>query len=176
VPTLNADLHCHSVVSDGTLEPAVLAARARANGVELWAHEHGPQGGDELNVVRAGRNHGWPVITYGREYVTGAKIGEGTEKPGMEQPVTYWVPSIAPSGMDFVAGDRYPGWQGNLCVGALRAQCLVRLALDGRKVLQEERLLTTFFERLRDVRHGPDGWLYLLTDNEDGRIVRLGLK
>ncbi|HSN31847.1 MAG TPA: PQQ-dependent sugar dehydrogenase [Ideonella sp.] len=143
---------------------------------ELWTGEHGPQGGDEINVDEAGKNYGWPVITYGREYVTGTKIGEGTAKAGMEQPVTYWVPSIAPSGMDFVAGERYPGWQGNLCVGALRAQCLVRLALDGRRVTREERLLTTFFERIRDVRQGPDGWLYLLTDNEDGRVVRLELK
>ena len=143
---------------------------------KLWSCEHGPQGGDEVNVDEAGRNYGWPVITYGREYVSGAKIGEGTQKAGIEAPVTYWVPSIAPSGMAFLRSERYPGWQGHLFVGALRAQCLVRLALDGRKVTQEERLLTTFFERTRDVRQGPDGWLYLLTDNEDGRVVRLELR
>ena len=143
---------------------------------QLWTCEHGPQGGDELNVDEAGRNYGWPDITYGREYVTGAKIGEGTTKEGIEPPVTYWVPSIAPSGMAFLTSERYPGWQGQLFVGALRAQALVRLQLDGRKLLKEERLLTTFFERIRDVRQGPDGWLYLLTDNEDGRVVRLELR
>ena len=143
---------------------------------QLWTCEHGPQGGDEVNVDEPGKNYGWPLITHGREYVTGAKIGEGSEKAGVEPPVTYWVPSIAPSGMAFLTSERYPGWQGSLFVGALRAQCLVRLALDGRKVAREERLLTTFFERIRDVRQGPDGWLYLLTDNEDGRVVRLELK
>jgi aldose sugar dehydrogenase len=143
---------------------------------QLWTCEHGPQGGDEVNVDEAGKDYGWPLITHGREYVTGAKIGEGSEKAGIEPPVTYWVPSIAPSGMAFLTSERYPGWQGHLFVGALRAQCLVRLALDGRKVLREERLLTTFFERIRDVRQGPDGWLYLLTDNEDGRVVRLELR
>ena len=140
---------------------------------ELWTHEHGPQGGDELNVDEAGKNYGWPVITYGREYGTGMKIGEGTAKAGMEQPLTYWVPSVAPSGMAFVTGNRYPGWQGNLFIGTLREQVLIRLELDGRKVVREERLLQNMKERIRDVRMGPDGWLYLLTDNEDGRILRL---
>jgi glucose/arabinose dehydrogenase len=143
---------------------------------QLWTCEHGPQGGDEINIDEAGKNYGWPVVTFGREYVTGAKIGEGTTRPGMEPPVTYWVPSIAPSGIGFLSSERYPGWQGNLFVGALRAQCLVRLALDGRKATQEERLLTTFFERIRAVRQGPDGWLYFITDNEDGRVVRLELR
>lgn len=140
---------------------------------ELWTHEHGPQGGDELNVADAGRNYGWPVITYGAEYGSGRKIGEGTAKAGMEQPLTRWVPSIAPSGMAFVTSARYPGWQGSLVVGALRGQMLVRLQLDGRKVLREERLLTDLVERIRDVRLGPDGWLYLLTDSSDGRLLRL---
>jgi glucose/arabinose dehydrogenase len=140
---------------------------------ELWTHEHGPQGGDEVNVDLAGRNYGWPVITYGAEYGSGQKIGEGTTKPGIEAPVTYWVPSIAPSGMAFLTSDRYPGWKGSLFVGALRGKVLVRLELDGRKVVREERLLADLDERLRDVRQGPDGWLYLLTDNDDGRILRL---
>lgn len=140
---------------------------------ELWAHEHGPQGGDEVNVVEAGKNYGWPVITYGREYGTGFRIGEGTHKAGMEQPVVYWVPSIAPSGMAFLTSDRYPGWQGNLFVGALRAQTLVRLELDGRKVVRQERLLPNLSERVRHVVQGPDGWLYILTDNEDGKVLRL---
>jgi len=126
-----------------------------------------------LNIDEAGKNYGWPVITYGREYVTGGKIGEGTAKEGMEQPLRYWVPSIAPSGMAFLTSDRYPGWKGSLFIGSLRAQALVRLELDGRSVVREERLLTNLFERFRDVRQGPDGWLYLLTDNEDGRIIRL---
>jgi glucose/arabinose dehydrogenase len=143
---------------------------------QLWTCEHGPQGGDEINVDEAGKNYGWPVVTYGREYVTGAKIGEGTTKAGIEPPVTYWVPSIAPSGIGFLSSERYPGWRGNLFVGALRAQCLVRLVLDGRKATQEERLLTTFFERIRAVQQGPDGWLYFITDNEDGRVVRLELR
>jgi glucose/arabinose dehydrogenase len=140
---------------------------------ELWADEHGPQGGDELNVVQAGKNYGWPVITYGAEYGSGAKIGEGTAKAGMEQPLTYWVPSIATSGLAFLTSDRYPGWKGSAFIGALAGQMLVRLELDGRKVVREERLLKDFGERIRDVRQGPDGWLYLLTDSTNGRIVRL---
>ena len=140
---------------------------------ELWIHEHGPQGGDEVNVAEAGRNYGWPVITYGAEYVTGTKIGEGTAKAGMEQPLVYWVPSIAPSGMAFLTSDRYPGWKGDLFVGALRAQVLVRLRFDGRRLVTQERLLQDLNERIRDVRQGPDGWLYLLTDAADGRVIRL---
>lgn len=140
---------------------------------ELWAHEHGPQGGDELNAVDAGRNYGWPVITYGRNYVSGTKIGEGTERADVPAPLTYWVPSIAPSGMAFLTSDRYPGWKGNLFVGALRGAQLQRLVLDGRKVLQRESLLANLGERIRDVRQGPDGWLYLLTDSAQGRILRL---
>ena len=140
---------------------------------ELWTHEHGPQGGDEVNVSQAGRNYGWPVITYGAEYGSGAKIGEGTSKAGMEQPLVHWVPSIGPSGMAFVTSDRYPDWKGDLFVGALRAQVLMRLQLDGRKVVKQERLLQDFGERIRDVRLGPDGWLYLLTDSTDGQVIRL---
>ncbi len=148
------------------------AALHPATGV-LWTHEHGPEGGDEVNVDEAGRNYGWPVITYGVDYGSGQKIGEGTAKAGMEQPVTYWVPSIAPSGMCFLTSERYPGWQGNLFVGALRGRFLVRLELDGRKVVRQERLLEGAIERVRDVRQGPDGWLYVLTDMAEGRIVRL---
>ena len=139
----------------------------------LWTHEHGPQGGDEVNIMRAGANYGWPVITYGVNYGIGTKIGEGTSKPGMEQPIYYWVPSIAPSGMAFYQGDRFPRWKGNLFVVALRDQMLVRLQLDGAKVVKEERLLKNALGRIRDVRAGPDGFIYLLTDASDGVLARL---
>jgi glucose/arabinose dehydrogenase len=140
---------------------------------QLWTHEHGPQGGDEINVIRAGVNYGWPVITYGRNYGTGTQIGEGTAKPGMAQPLLQWTPSIAPSGMALYTGKRFPKWKGNLFVGALKFQMLVRLELDGERVVREERLLDKALGRIRDVRQGPDGLLYLLTDSEQGRIVRL---
>lgn len=141
---------------------------------ELWINEHGPQGGDELNIVRAGRNYGWPLLTYGRNYVTGTRIGEEGPKPGFEQPLKYWVPvSVAPSGMAFLTSDRYPGWQGDLFIGTLRDQRLIRLRLDGDRVVDEQRLLGRLEERIRDVRQGPDGWLYILTDNANGRLLRL---
>ena len=139
----------------------------------LWTHEHGPQGGDEVNVIRAGANYGWPVITYGVEYGIGTKIGEGTHKPGMAQPLHYWVPSIAPSGMAFYTGDKFPRWKGDLFVGALRDQMLVRLRLDETKVVKEERMLKDVLGRIRDVRNGPDGYLYLLTDSANGVLARL---
>jgi glucose/arabinose dehydrogenase len=140
---------------------------------ELWTCEHGPQGGDEVNIDRAGRNYGWPVVTYGAEYVTGSKIGEGVRKAGVEDPLRVWVPSIAPSGMAFYTGDRYPGWKGNLFVGALKGQMLVRLTLEGDKVVAEERLVPDPARRIRDVRQGPDGYLYLLTDEDAGEIWRV---
>lgn len=139
----------------------------------LWTHEHGPQGGDEVNIVRPGVNYGWPVITYGVNYVTGTAIGEGTRKPGMAQPLHYWVPSIAPSGMSFAHGGRFPGWDGDLLVGALKDRMLVRLVLDGERVLREERMLEGMLGRIRTVRSGPDGLVYLLTDERRGRLVRL---
>ncbi|MDX1594278.1 MAG: PQQ-dependent sugar dehydrogenase [Gammaproteobacteria bacterium] len=139
---------------------------------ELWTHEHGPQGGDEINIVRPGRNYGWPVITYGKEYVTGFEIGD-THREGMEQPLHYWVPSIAPSGMAFYTGDKFPDWQGDLFVGSLKFELLVRLELDGGKVVEETRLLEDRLGRIRDVETGPDGYLYLLTDEPDGKLVRL---
>ncbi len=138
----------------------------------LWTAEHGAQGGDEINRPEAGRNYGWPVITYGRDY-SGASIGEGTAKAGMEQPLHYWDPSIAPSGMAFYEGDAFPGWNGNLFIGSLKFQALSRLELDGSKVVSEERLLRGLNERIRDVRVGPDGLIYLLTDSSDGRVLRV---
>jgi aldose sugar dehydrogenase len=140
---------------------------------ELWIHEHGPQGGDEINVIRAGRNYGWPVVTYGVNYGIGTKIGEGTQKPGLEQPLYYWVPSIAPSGMAFYGGDKFPNWRGNLLVGALRDEMLVRLELDGEKIVKEERMMRDTIGRIRDVRVGPDGYVYLLTDERRGILARL---
>lgn len=139
---------------------------------EFWTVEHGARGGDEINIPRPGRDYGWPVISYGREY-SGFKIGEGTEKPGLEQPVHYWDPSIAPSGMEFYTGDAFPDWRGNVFVGALKGEMLVRLTLDGDRVVAEERLLEDLDERIRDVVQGPDGALYLLTDDDDGRILRV---
>jgi len=139
----------------------------------IWTHEHGPQGGDELNWLQPGVNYGWPVITYGRNYVTGTRIGEGTEKPGMAQPAHYWVPSIAPSGLAFYSGQPFDRWQGNALIGSLAFDQLVRLEiLDGR-VVHEERLLEGRFPRIRDVRIGPDGLPYLLAGGSNGRIVRL---
>jgi glucose/arabinose dehydrogenase len=140
---------------------------------ELWSHEHGPQGGDEVNVMRSGLNYGWPVITYGVNYGFGTRIGEGQTKPGMVQPLHLWVPSIAPSGMAFVSGSKFPKWTGDLLVGALRDQMLVRLELDGEKVVREERLLQGIVGRIRDVRMGPDGLVYLLTDDSEGALLRL---
>jgi len=139
---------------------------------KLWEHEHGPMGGDEINIPLAGKNYGWPVIGYGIDY-NGAKIHEATAKPGMEQPIKYWVPSIAPSGMAFYNGALFPSWRGSLFTGALAGQMLVRLSLDGSKVTGEERLLQNLNERIRDVRQGPDGALYLLTDSSAGRILRV---
>ncbi|WP_245650806.1 PQQ-dependent sugar dehydrogenase [Thauera butanivorans] len=137
---------------------------------ELWAHEHGPQGGDELNRVLPGRNYGWPVITFGREYVVGTRIGEGTERADVEPPIKQWTPSIAPSGMAFYTGDVFPQWKGNVFVGALKFQLLARLVLEDGKVVHEERL--DIGRRIRDVRQGPDGHLWLL-DESDGRVLRL---
>ncbi|MDH3233148.1 MAG: PQQ-dependent sugar dehydrogenase [Alphaproteobacteria bacterium] len=139
---------------------------------KLWTVEHGARGGDEINIPRPGRNYGWPVISYGRHY-WGGKIGEGTHKAGMEQPVHYWDPSIAPSGMAFYTGDKYPRWKGNVFIGALRFQLLSRLVLKGEKVIKEERLFDELGERIRDVRQGPDGYLYMLTDSGEGAVLRI---
>jgi glucose/arabinose dehydrogenase len=139
---------------------------------KLWMHEHGARGGDEINIPEKGKNYGWPVIGYGIDY-SGAKIHESTSRPGMEQPIKYWVPSIAPSGMAFYQGDLFPAWRGNLFVGALAARLLVRLTLDGERVTGEERLLQDLRERIRDVRSGPDGALYLVTDNAAGRVLKV---
>ena len=139
----------------------------------LWTVEHGAKGGDELNQPQAGKDYGWPSITYGEEY-SGRPIGEGvTSKAGLEQPVYYWDPVIAPSGMAFYDAGLFPAWKGSLLVGALRGQRVARLTLDGGKVVGEERLFTELDARIRDVRVGPDGAVYLLTDAEDGKLLRV---
>ena len=139
---------------------------------EVWAHEHGPRGGDELNLLKAGANYGWPVITYGIDY-SGAIISDKTEAPGMEQPVVYWDPSIAPSGLAIYDGDKFPQWQGDVFVGALAHLHLRRLEMEGDRVVDQESLLVDLGERIRDVRSGPDGYLYVLTDSSDGQLLRL---
>ena len=139
----------------------------------IWTHEHGPQGGDEINIMKPGVNYGWPVITYGANYGTGTKIGEGTHNPDMEQPVHKWVPSIAPSGMMFYSGDKFLSWQGDLFVGSLKFGHLVRLELSGDTVTSEDRLLNFEFGRIRDVVQGPDGFIYLLTDSSNGKLLRI---
>jgi len=138
----------------------------------IWTHEHGPRGGDEVNILQAGANYGWPAITYGIDY-SGAIISDKTEAPGMERPVVYWVPSIAPSGMAFYGGEAFSQWKGDLFVGALAGRHLRRLELDGDRVSGQEVLLAGLNERIRDVRSGPDGLLYLLTDSPRGSLLRL---
>lgn len=140
---------------------------------QLWTVEHGARGGDELNQPQSGRNYGWPVISYGVEY-SGGRIGQGlTAKEGMEQPVYYWDPVIAPSGMAFYTGDAYPGWKGSVLVGSLTPGGLVRLVLQNGRVVREERYGGALSERIRDVAQGPDGLVYLLTDSSHGRILRI---
>jgi aldose sugar dehydrogenase len=139
---------------------------------DLWEIEHGPRGGDEVNIIGKGKNYGWPVIGYGIDY-SGARIHGSATKDGMEQPIKYWVPSIAPSGMTFYTAKLFPAWTGSLFTGALAGKMLVRLSLDGNIVTGEERLLQNLNERIRDVRQGPDGALWLLTDNSAGRILRV---
>ena len=139
----------------------------------LWTIEHGTRGGDEINVPLAGKDYGWPTIAYGIEYA-GGKIGDGiTQKPGLEQPIYYWDPVIAPSGMAFYTADLFPAWKGSLFVGSLKDQQLVRLTLDGEKVVGEERLLTELKARIRDVIVGPDGAIYVSTDASDGQVLKL---
>ncbi|WP_432807386.1 PQQ-dependent sugar dehydrogenase [Rhodoligotrophos ferricapiens] len=151
------------------------SAQIRPDDGTLWIIEHGARGGDEINKPEAGKNYGWPVISYGRHY-DGSKIGEGTSKRGMEQPLHYWDPSIAPSGMLFYTGDAFPNWKGSLFVGALKSRELVRLTLQGETVTGQDDLLEDLGRRIRDVRQGPDGHIYLLTDEDEGLILRISPK
>lgn len=138
---------------------------------DIWTHEHGPKGGDEINILSPGVNYGWPAITYGVDY-SGFPVSDKTEAEGMAQPLLHWTPSIAPSGMAFYDGDKFPEWKGDLFIGALSGMHLRRLELDGDTVTEQEVLLKDT-GRIRDVRSGPDGYLYLLTDDTDGALLRL---
>ena len=138
----------------------------------LWTHEHGARGGDELNIARVGKNYGWPVIGYGIDY-SGAKLHDSATKDGMEQPIHYWVPSIAPSGMAFYTSSKFPEWKNSLFIGALAGKHLARLTLNGDRVIAEEKLLTDLGQRIRDVRQGPDGFIYVLTDDRNGKLFRV---
>lgn len=145
---------------------------------QLWVAEHGPWGGDEINIVRKGRNYGWPVVTFGCEYTTCARLGEGTSKPGMEAPLTHWGrPGIAPSNLILYTGDQFPQWHGSVFVGGLAGKAVWRIELAGSDaspiVVRREALFSELGERIRDIRQGPDGGLYLLTDGERARVVRV---
>lgn len=155
----------------GNRNPQAMVRRPGSD--DIWSVEHGPQGGDEVNIIRGGNNYGWPVVSFGAEYGSGTPIGEGAHKEGMTDPVYYWDPSIAPSGMAFYEGDAFPAWNGSLLVGALKFRLLVRLTMDGDQVVAEERMLEDEIGRIRDVRVGPDGLVYLLTDADPGKLVRL---
>lgn len=170
-PFVHQDNAQPEIFTYGNRNPQGLAWQPKT-GV-LWMHEHGPRGGDELNQVIAGTNYGWPVISYGKEYWSPNAVGEGTHKIGMAQPAHHWIPSIAPSGMAFYSGNRFPRWQGNLFIGSLKFGELVRLEIDVSRVVHEERLLNGEFGRIRDVRLGPDSLLYLLTDSRNGHLLRL---
>lgn len=143
----------------------------RSSDLSIWSHEHGPRGGDEVNILKPGANYGWPKITYGIDY-SGAIISDQTHAPGMEQPIVYWDPSIAPSGMTFYTGDRFPNWKGDLFIGSLVLTHLRRLEMNSDDVVVQEVLLDGM-ARIRDVRNGPDGYLYILTDDKDGKLLRL---
>jgi aldose sugar dehydrogenase len=139
---------------------------------KLWQHEHGPRGGDEVNLIEKGLNYGWPVIGYGIDY-NGTRIHQSTHKDGMEQPLRHWTPSIAPSGMTFYDGELFPAWRGHLFIGSLERKMLLRIEVNGETLGAEERLLRGFPDRIRDVRQGPDGALWLLTDSGAGRVLRV---
>lgn len=157
-----------AIWSTGHRNPQGLALHPSTG--ELWSHEHGPRGGDELNVIGKGKNYGWPTITYGVNY-SGSVITDETSRTGMEQPVTYWDPSIAPCGMAFVTGDRYPEWKGNVFIGSLKFQMVQRVELNGQKVVHQESLLNGI-GRIRAIEQGPDGLIYIATE-APGRIIRL---
>ncbi|MDF1587285.1 PQQ-dependent sugar dehydrogenase [Marinimicrococcus flavescens] len=167
--TGRADAH-PAILAYGVRNPQGLALHPVTG--ELWEQEHGPRGGDEVNIIRKGANYGWPLTTHGIDY-SGLPIGRGRTMEGVEPPLWTWVPSVAPSGMAFYTGAAIPAWQGDLLVGALKDRMLVRLDLEGERIVGEERLLEDAIGRIRDVRVGPDGLVYLLNDEADGGIWRL---
>lgn len=151
----------------------IQAAAMHPDTGRLWVIEHGPRGGDEINIVEPGKNYGWPVVSYGVNY-DGTRVGTGkAEAPGFEKPIHQWTPVIAPSGMMFYTGKAFPAWKGNLFVGGLNTRTLVRLELDGDRVVREERLIRDLGERIRDVAQGPDGAIYVVTDETNGKIIRI---
>lgn len=158
------------VYSYGHRNPQGLALHPQSG--EIWEHEHGPQGGDEINILKSGANYGWPAATFGISY-WGFKISDETSVQGMEDPILHWTPSIAPSGMAFYTGDKFPEWKGDLFVGALAGQHLRRVDLEGSQIIGQQELLNENRARIRDVRNGPDGYLYILTDQDEGRLIRL---
>jgi glucose/arabinose dehydrogenase len=169
-PFLDEPLVPPDVYAFGVRDPEGAAINPKTG--ELWEVEHGPAGGDELNIIRAGRDYGWPVISYGQQYTTGKPVGSGrSTQQGMEQPIYFWFPDVAPSGMLFYTGDRFPEWKGNLFVGSLAGRALMRLVLDGDRVVGEERLLTERNQRIRDVRQSPDGTIYVLSGDSLLRLV-----
>jgi glucose/arabinose dehydrogenase len=169
-PFLNDPLVPPDVYAFGVRDPEGAAINPKTG--ELWEVEHGPAGGDELNIIRSGRDYGWPVISYGRQYTSGKPVGSGlTAMNGMEQPIYYWFPDVAPSGLMFYTADRFPEWKGNLFVGSLASRSLIRLVLEKDRVVAEERLLADRNQRVRDVRQGRDGAIYLLTS--DGALLRI---
>ncbi len=167
-PFVEKDYAEHEIYTYGNRNPQGMAIHPKTG--EIWTHEHGPMGGDEINIVKAGVNYGWPEVTYGKNY-NGTTISEFTSKPGMEDPLHYWDPSIAPCGMSFVTGDRYDGWNGNLLVGSLKFRYIARLELNDDKVIHEEKLLENI-GRVRAITQSPDGLIYVATESP-GMILRI---
>lgn len=167
-PFVNTSGAMHEIYTYGNRNPQGMAIHPETG--EIWTHEHGPMGGDEINIIKAGTNYGWPEATYGKNY-SGTTITEFTSKKGMADPLHYWVPSIAPCGMSFVTGDLYKNWNGNLLVGSLKFQYVARLELDGETVVHEERLVENL-GRIRAITQGPDGYIYISTESP-GMVVRL---
>ncbi len=160
-PFMNTPNAKKAIYSYGHRNPQGMAKHPETG--EIWIHEHGPKGGDEINIIHPGKNYGWPVISYGVNY-SGTKFTEHTSLPGMEQPIHYWVPSIAPSGMAFITSDVYPGWKGNLLVGSLKFQYLDRCVIKGEKVIEQDKLIDGL-GRVRSVKQGPDGYIYAGVEN-----------
>ena len=169
-PFVNDNTKRPEIFSFGHRNPQGMALHPQTGAV--WIHEHGPRGGDEINILKKGANYGWPAVTFGISY-TYMEISDKTSAPGMQDPILQWTPSIAPSGMAFYTGDKFPQWRGDLFVGALAHKHLRRLELDGNTITDQEELLKERGERIRDVRMGPDGYLYLLTDESNGSLLRL---